>query len=87
MGAKYQAYPEYKPSGSQWLGEIPKHWERKRIKETADLINGYPFDSKKFEAGKGTPLVRIRDIRASKTEVGFVGEVPSQSLIDNGDVL
>ncbi|MEY8240174.1 MAG: restriction endonuclease subunit S [Cycloclasticus sp.] len=87
FSGKYAAYPDYKASGVQWLGEIPKHWERKRIKETAALINGYPFDSKKFEAGKGTPLVRIRDIRASVTEVGFIGYVPSESLIDNGDVL
>ncbi|NQZ31709.1 MAG: restriction endonuclease subunit S [Oceanospirillaceae bacterium] len=87
MSAKYVGYPEYKDSGVEWLGEIPKHWERKRIKETARLINGYPFDSKKFEAGKGTPLVRIRDIRTSKTEVGVVGEIPSMALINNGDVL
>jgi type I restriction enzyme S subunit len=87
MGGKYRIYSAYKPSDVQWLGEIPKHWVQKRIKETARLINGYPFDSKMFEAGKGMPLVRIRDIRSSITEVGFVGEVPSESLIDNGDVL
>jgi type I restriction enzyme S subunit len=85
--SKYQDYPEYKDSGVEWLGEIPKHWKLNRIKETANLINGYPFDSKKFESGKGVPLVRIRDIRASKTEVGFVGDVPPESLIDNGDLL
>jgi type I restriction enzyme S subunit len=87
MAGKYQAYPEYKTTSVQWLGEIPKHWQRKRIKETAKLINGYPFDSKRFEAGKGTPLVRIRDIKAAKTEVGFVGDVPPESLINSGDVL
>jgi type I restriction enzyme S subunit len=87
LSGKYAAYPEYKESGVQWLGEIPKQWELKRIKETASLINGYPFDSKQFEAGKGMPLVRIRDIKVSKTEVGFTGDVPPESLIDNGDVL
>lgn len=87
LNEKYGAYPEYKDSGVEWLREIPKHWECKRIKETANLINGYPFDSKKFEAGKGVPLVRIRDIRASKTEVGFIGVVPPESLINNGDIL
>ena len=25
--AKYQAYPEHKDSGIEWLGEIPKHWK------------------------------------------------------------
>ncbi|MDY1037145.1 restriction endonuclease subunit S [Lelliottia sp. CFBP8978] len=25
--AKYKTYPEYKDSGVEWLGEIPRHWE------------------------------------------------------------
>ena len=28
MSARYQAYPEYKPSGVEWLGEIPTGWGR-----------------------------------------------------------
>lgn len=87
LNGKYAAYPEYKDSGVEWIGCIPEHWDKKRIKETASLINGYPFDSKLFEAGTGTPLVRIRDIRSSSTEVGFVGDVPKSALIHNGDLL
>ena len=33
---KYQTYPNYKPSGVEWLGDVPEHWEIKRIKETAN---------------------------------------------------
>ena len=22
-----QPYPKYKPSGVEWLGEVPEHWE------------------------------------------------------------
>ena len=29
--AKYQQYAEYKDSGVEWLGEIPSHWEAKRL--------------------------------------------------------
>jgi len=25
--AKYKAYPEYKDSGVEWLGEVPTHWQ------------------------------------------------------------
>lgn len=25
-------YPEYKPSGVEWLGEVPEHWDVKRVK-------------------------------------------------------
>ncbi len=87
MSEKFRAYPEYKNSGVTWLGLIPRHWDLKRVKEIATVINGYPFDSKRFESGKGTPLVRIRDINSSKTEVGFDGEVPSEALIKNDDIL
>jgi type I restriction enzyme S subunit len=28
----WKTYPEYKGSGIEWLGEIPEHWEAKRLK-------------------------------------------------------
>lgn len=34
--AKYKAYPEYKDSGVEWLGEIPKHWEIHSLKRAVD---------------------------------------------------
>ena len=30
--AKYKPYPAYRPSGVEWLGEIPAHWETIRLK-------------------------------------------------------
>ena len=85
--AKYKAYPEYKDSGVEWLGEIPSHWNVKRIKETASVISGYPFSSSQFHPEKGFPLVRIRDINAKRTEVFFDGYVPNESKINTGDIL
>ncbi|MBE9249652.1 restriction endonuclease subunit S [Dolichospermum sp. LEGE 00240] len=32
---KYQGYDKYKDSGVEWLGEIPNHWEVKRLKNIA----------------------------------------------------
>ncbi len=32
---KGAAYPAYKPSGIDWLGDVPKHWEIKRLKTSA----------------------------------------------------
>lgn len=29
---KNRAYPKYKPSGVEWLGEVPEHWEVKRTR-------------------------------------------------------
>ncbi|XGA78995.1 restriction endonuclease subunit S [Halomonas sp. CH40] len=33
----YSAYPEYKDSGVEWLGEVPTHWEVKRLRYVAEL--------------------------------------------------
>lgn len=30
-------YPHYKPSGVQWLGEVPAHWELKRLRRCLQL--------------------------------------------------
>ena len=31
-------YPEYKESGVEWIGEIPKHWEIKKLKYVAKIL-------------------------------------------------
>ena len=36
---KREAYPAYKPSGVEWLGDVPRHWEVRRLKYTVDLVN------------------------------------------------
>ncbi len=33
-------YSEYKPSGIPWLGDIPAHWETRRLKYVARIIGG-----------------------------------------------
>ncbi len=30
---KWKAYSAYRDSGVEWLGEIPEHWEAKKIKK------------------------------------------------------
>jgi len=34
---RFPAYPNYKPSGVEWLGEVPEHWEVKRLKYSASI--------------------------------------------------
>jgi type I restriction enzyme, S subunit len=34
---RYRAYPRYKPSGVEWLGEVPEHWGVKRLKYSASI--------------------------------------------------
>ena len=34
---RFRPYPEYRDSGVEWLGEIPAHWEVKRLKTLASV--------------------------------------------------
>lgn len=34
---RFPAYPDYKPSGVEWLGEVPAHWEVKRGRFCMDV--------------------------------------------------
>jgi type I restriction enzyme, S subunit len=41
---RYQGYENYKDSGVEWLGDIPEHWEQKRLRFAVNLINN-KFDA------------------------------------------
>jgi type I restriction enzyme, S subunit len=46
-------YPAYKPSGVEWLGDVPEHWGMKRLKMAAQLTD------KKVEADEDNPVPYI----------------------------
>ena len=35
-----QPYPRYKPSGVEWLGDVPEHWELMRVKQVTQVLRG-----------------------------------------------
>jgi restriction endonuclease S subunit len=37
---KYETYPEYKDSGVEWLGKIPKGWDKRKIKTFSKTLAG-----------------------------------------------
>jgi len=56
-----------KDSGVEWLGEIPKHWEVKKIKYLGKFINGYAFNSNEF-VEEGIRVMKISNIQTMKTD-------------------
>ncbi|KPH96241.1 hypothetical protein AMS58_01355 [Pseudoalteromonas porphyrae] len=48
---KYQAYPEHKDSGVEWLSEIPAHWQTCRLKHLASIKNGQDYKAVQSESG------------------------------------
>jgi type I restriction enzyme, S subunit len=65
---KYQGYENYKESGVEWLGEIPKYWEAKRLKQLTKLIDGdrgknYPNESDLED--DGIPFLSTDNIKSN----------------------
>ena len=39
----FPRYPKYKPSGVEWLGEVPEHWMRTRLKRVVSVCGRIGF--------------------------------------------
>ena len=66
---KLPTYPEYKPSGVKWLGEVPAHWDVKAIKWESPVLRGAsprPIDDDVYFDDEGEyAWVRITDVSAA----------------------
>ena len=40
MNSRIEHYPAIKPSGVEWLGEVPEHWGVQRLGSSASVLNG-----------------------------------------------
>ena len=79
---------EYKDSGIEWIGQIPKEWKMARGKYLFSVLNGYAFDSSLFTNDTNMmPLIRIRDINNSETEAYYMGDYSSDYIVQKGEVL
>lgn len=87
IATEFKRYSEYQDSGVEWLGEIPKHWEARRVKtifrlvaEPAGKDNGYELLSVYTDIGvKPRKELEERGNKASTTD-GYW-------LVRKGDVI
>ena len=50
-----------KDSGVEWLGEVPEHWDVKRIKHFGKVVGGFAFKSGDF-TDEGYPVIKISNV-------------------------
>lgn len=86
-----KTYDTYKPSGIEWIGDIPEHWEMKRLKycisindETLSEIPDEDFEINYVEIGDVNYLTGINNF----TTYSFK-EAPSRArrIVKDGDVI
>ena len=84
-----------KPSGIEWLGDVPEHWEiRTLAKVSTKITNGFVGPTRDILVPSGTPYIQSTHIK--KGRVNFDGgyfvssewsESHSKSILAEGDVL
>lgn len=55
MNYELKKYPKYKPSGIEWIGEIPEHWEVKKLR----FIGNFSSSGIDKKINEDEPLVKI----------------------------
>lgn len=57
--SQYKAYPAYKDSGVEWIGQVPEHWEVARVKRLATLRN-----ERRSDVSIETTYIGLEDVEA-----------------------
>ena len=91
---KYKPYCAYKPSDVEWLGEIPAHWEVRRLKSLA-AVHLSNVDKKSEEGQVAVGLCNYVDVYYNEqinSDVDFMAATASEDQIrrfslHKGDVL
>jgi type I restriction enzyme S subunit len=59
----FPRYPKYKDSGVEWLGEVPAHWEVKKLKHVSpELTVGIVVEPSRLYAEEGVPALRSLNV-------------------------
>ena len=91
-----QTYSAYKDSGVEWIGDIPEHWEVKKIKHISSKIGSgvTPSGGGTTYLDSGIPLLRSQNVLFGKIElegVAYISDKVHESMcnsqVQKGDVL
>jgi len=92
--SKYKRYERYKDSGVEWIGEIPEHWEIKKLKYICSESAVYGLnESAENYAEEGVRFIRTTDIDDkgnldSNEEGVFLPEEKTKGyILKTGDLL
>ena len=93
MTTDLKSYPAYKPSGVEWLGDVPRHWEVVQLGRIGVFSKG-SGGTKDDEVPDGIPCVRYGDLYTTHTHFirrtrSFVSPARARAYtpINRGDVL
>ena len=86
--SQYRAYPAYKDSGVEWIGQVPEHWKVARVKRLASLRN-----ERRNDVSTDTIYIGLEDVEAGSGQYkptngsSRQSEVSTVGIFYEGDVL
>jgi type I restriction enzyme, S subunit len=83
-----QKYDSYKSSGIEWIGEIPSHWEVKKIKYHIDYQKGKNPKELKYQKSEHSQIYLSMDyLRGNPKQILFVENPDEYIQIKENEVL
>ena len=87
--------PRLKPSGVEWLGDVPEHWEMKQLKHCVPSVTvGIVVTPAKYYEDDGVPCLRSLNVlpgRLIPDELVYISEASNElhrkSMIFEGDIV
>ncbi|MDR4517115.1 MAG: restriction endonuclease subunit S [Nitrosomonas sp.] len=87
----FPRYERYKDSGIEWLGEIPEHWEIKKLKYLGEALIGLTYDPSDVVGEDGTLVLRSSNVQNGKIvfedNVYVRKIIPEKLITKTGDIL
>lgn len=84
-------YESYKPSGIEWIGDVPEGWNIKRLRFVGTSKNGLTYSPSDIcEENEGILVLRSSNIQDSKLSFEdnvFVKDVPKSLMVETGDLI
>ena len=76
MSTDLQPYPAYKPSGIDWLGDVPAHWDVRRLKD-------WVYINKEVLPETTNPFYEFRYLEIGGVGTGVLIDEPSRIRFDD----
>lgn len=93
--SRHASYPAYKPSGVEWLGDVPEHWDVKQLKRSVLSRKGGVWGEEPNDEDTGIVCVRVADFDRTNLRVRIENptfrSIPNNELkgrlLEKGDLL
>ncbi|MCX6698313.1 MAG: restriction endonuclease subunit S [Methanomicrobiales archaeon] len=72
---RWRRYPSYKPSGVEWLGEVPEGWDVQRMKNLCEIISGQSPNEETYNSDEDGAILVNGPAEYSENDFGLTRQL------------